>query len=175
MFNAAIIVLSGDLTYGNVKILEKSDFDDYNIPLYFEDWTCAFIADGEIIQTHQNNINLIQLDRRHRKIGCFASQVVIYYEVKYSNCCIIPQYQWRDNGIPLFFSGYTGYTEQFVFSNIEGTFITLDCNIIAIINPKAPRPMRHPLTPTCRPQQLQKPPKKTFVAQERIPRKPSQK
>lgn len=141
MFNAELISLSGDLSYKHVRILDPEDFEKYGVFNYFGEWGCAFLADGKLYITHQYQINLIQLDKKNRTTQHKVDEIIISSEMRYVNACVIPCNEWKEKGIPGFFAGHEHLTEQFVFSNHEGTFITLGSNVVSIISSKQMRPI----------------------------------
>lgn len=133
MFKAEFISITGNLTYSNPAILHKTDFGKYSVIPHFEDFTCVFICENKLIQLHQQNINLIKIDSHQRTSNDYAELVVIGTEMKYPNSYILDKSQWENKGIPEYFKGHEGLTTQFAWSNQEGTFITLDYNVISIV------------------------------------------
>lgn len=142
MFTAEIISLSGDIYYKNVPILEEQDYEKLEIIPHLHNQTCIFIADGKIIQTHRYNINLIKLDIRQRTSIYPAEMIIITSEMKYANSYIIPESDWEKQGIPTYFREHRNLTEQFVWSNSEGTFITLNYTVLKIENPQPRRQIK---------------------------------
>lgn len=134
MFKAHMISLSGDLVYKNVQILMPDDIVRMGIELYFEKYTCVFFVENKCIHVNHSNINLIQLDRRQRTTPYTVDEIIVCDEMRYMNSCIIKKDEWESRGIPTYFNGHEGLSGQFAWSNNEGTFITLDSNIISIIN-----------------------------------------
>lgn len=148
MFTAEIISLSGDIYYKNVPILEPQDYEKLGIVPHIQDQTCVFIADGKIIQVHNYNINLIKLDLKQRTSIYPVELVVIVNEMKYANAYIIPQTDWEKQGIPTFFHEHQNLTGQFVWSNSEGTFISLNYNVLKIENPEPKKTIQAQHIPT---------------------------
>ena len=135
MFKARMISLSGDLIYQNIQVLYYTDMIRLDIDPYFGPYTCVFFADGKCVHVHYFNINLIQIDRHPRTSAHKADEIIIGSEMRYRDSYIIKQEQWAEKGIPNYFEKHEGLTEQFAWSNNEGTFITLDSNVVSIINP----------------------------------------
>jgi hypothetical protein len=96
----------------------------------------VFIADGKIIQVHHYNINLIKLDLKQRTSEYPVEMVVIVNEMKYADSYIIPETDWEKQGIPVYFHEHKQLSGQFVWSNSEGTFISLNYNVLKIENPQ---------------------------------------
>lgn len=135
MFKARMISLSGDLIYQNIQVLHLADMVRLGIDPYFGAYTCVFFADGKCVHVHYFNINLIQIDRHPRTSSHEVDEIIIGSEMRYRDSYIIKQEQWAEKGIPNYFAGHEDLTGQFVWSNNEGTFITLDSNVVSIINP----------------------------------------
>lgn len=154
MFIAEYISITGDLTYQKPAILSHTDFAKYNIIPHFEDFTCVFKSENKLIQLHQQNINLIKIDNHQRTSADQAEMVIIGTEMKYPNSYIIPKEQWEQKGIPEYFKGHEGLTTQFAWSNQEGTFITLDYNVIGIIKAEPKRELITQLNPKQQPKTI---------------------
>ena len=142
MFIAEIISLSGDMYHKNVPIIEPQDYERFGVFPHLQDQTCVFIADGKIIQVHHYNINLIKLDLKQRTSIYPAEMIIIVSEMKYANSYVIPETDWEKQGIPTYFNDCNCQTGQFVWSNSEGTFISLISNVLKIENPEPRKPIQ---------------------------------
>ena len=148
MFTAEIISLSGDIYYKNVPIIEPKDYEKLGVVSHLQDQTCVFIADGKIIQVHHYNINLIKIDLKQRTSIYPAEMVVIVNEMKYADSYIIPTEDWEKQGIPTYFNEHKNFSGQFVWSNSEGTFISLNYNVLKIENPEPKKTIQSQQIPT---------------------------
>lgn len=144
MFNAEFISIAGCLSYANVRILHQEDYSAYEIIPHFEERSVFFICEGQMIEVHQFNINLIKLDSISRVSGP-QFEIVVGDDLRYPNSYIIPKEEWVKKGIPILFNDLNHWG-QFVFSDIEGTYWTLDSTILMISCRKCSRPMKTQVT-----------------------------
>jgi len=134
MFRAHMISLHGDLHYQNIQVMSNDDIERLGIDPYFEQFTCVFFADNKCIHVNHSNINLIQIDRRSRTSPFKVDEIIVCDEMRYRDSYIIKHDQWAAKGIPAYFAGHQDLSSQFAWSNQSGTYITLDSNIVSIIN-----------------------------------------
>jgi len=135
MFTAELISLSGDLVYRNIQILGDDDYEKLSIPRIFNKWTCTFLVDGKCYQVHQFKVNLIQLDSHARASNYPVEEIIIGDEMRYKPAYMIPQQEWAERNIVNLFCEPSSHKGQFAWCNHEGTFITLESNVVSIISP----------------------------------------
>lgn len=135
MFKARLISLSDGQTYQNVQICEEVDFEKYDIPKIFEEFTDCIFVDNKRIIIHNWKIRLIHLDD-HKHTGCcplHAERIILDGELSYFQICIINEMNWDKFGIPRFFGRSGNTSDQMVFSNNDGTFLTHDMSCVSLI------------------------------------------
>ena len=142
MFDALLISLADGQSYKNVRVLEESDIQASDFPKLFEEYTSAFHTDdGRFVICHNWGIKLIHLDRHQRgaRVGLKVERILVSGDALYAPAAILPGDAWYDNGVPYYFLNTSGITGQFVFSTIEGTFLTADKNVVSVIFPAMPK------------------------------------
>ena len=164
MFTAEFISLSGDLVYRNVQVLGNDDYEKLSIPKIFDGWTCTFLADGKCYHVHQFKVNLIKIDSHPRTSNYPVEEIIIGDEMRYQPAYVIPQQEWAERNIMNLFCEPDSHKGQFAWCNHEGTFITLESNVVSIISPDPRR--RGPIVqPPVRPLRCTKANKQAVVAQ----------
>lgn len=142
MFDALLISLADGQSYEHVRILDDQEVQDSEFPKLFEEYTSAFYTiEGRFVICHNWNISLIHLDRHQRgtRTGIQAERILLAGDALYAPITILPGELWYENGVPYYFKNSSGISGQFVFSTIEGTFITADKNIVSVIFPQMPK------------------------------------
>lgn len=142
MFTAQLLSMTEGQSYQQARMFEDPDFEKYDIPKPFEEWTAAFEADNKFVLAHHWQMLIIQLTNERRPAGPSStalSRLVLKNDVVYENVKIINQDNWSEFGIPIYFTKYNGIAGQMAFTCGEGTFITHDCNVVSLILEKPPR------------------------------------
>lgn len=135
MFNAVLLTLSGGQSYGDIKVLEDDDLDEFNIPKIFEQWTISFLSGNECIIAHHWEVRLIKLsnERAITNDSIDFKRIILKGDTVYDNISLVRSGSWKQLGIPNFFARINGIAGQMVFTCDEGTFITHDANIVSVI------------------------------------------
>jgi len=133
MFKAALISMGEGQSYDNVTIYEREDFATKDIPQPFENRTLAFECCNKLYIVHVWNIISILFDKVKRTgPGISADRIIISGDASYDDIIILDQESWVAQKIPYVLKTEDGITGQMVFSNSEGTFITLDSTVTSI-------------------------------------------
>lgn len=130
MFRAELLSLSSGVSYSDVEILEPQDFENYGIEKVFGDDTFAFYSNGNLIYSQVLSLRIIRLSRRifAGAKSMKAERLIIDKDISYDNCTVYLDH--LELGMPTISSHY----ETCVFSNGSNTHITLERNVVSIIN-----------------------------------------
>jgi hypothetical protein len=138
MFTAKRIAMADGQSYENVQIMTDTDLSDKGFPVPLEEQTIGFVEMHRLNLVHNNNITLIHLDgiERGGKGSFISDRISLRGNVVYEGNTVIPVKVWQKHGVPFVLKNHHhDPAAQIVFSNNEGTFMSLDSKVVSMTIP----------------------------------------
>jgi hypothetical protein len=132
MIIADHVSLSSGQSFRNIEILERQDYDIYNIPMIAKEMTFAFMADGQVIVLNQWNLRVVTLEKKELKNEKYAKfeRLVLEKDIIYQHGRIIYKEYWEELGIKNLIGPELS---QFVWTSSDGLMLSHDANICALM------------------------------------------
>jgi len=123
MIKVQRLTVDSDKPYENVSIPEHGE--SFGYPNFFEDSNFSFRDKMGTFSVPYYAVTLIQLNNTQMKDGILVKRLTVSGDMSFENVKVLRPESYSKNGIPIIFP----LSDQFVFSDKSGTYITSDYQI----------------------------------------------